>query len=309
MALLLAAAALRRHRRGRGRGGALDPVAAHVQHHLRDNAERDAELVAGLCRRLDVPYHRRDVHPGASPGNLAANARRLRYEALCEVARDTGAPFVATAHHAADQLETMLAALGRGAGIEGLAGMRWARPLGEGVTLVRPLLEVRPATLRDLCRRAGAPFHDDPTNADPSTLRGRLRRDVLPVLEELWPGAAARASGTAGMIDAARALVNEKLRAVFGPPGRRHWPRAALRDLPAALVAAGLRRAVLAARGAPAPGSADSPGRVQLQRAAAAILDDVRRPRRFQWPGGLALVVRARMVELRPGDPSPRASE
>jgi tRNA(Ile)-lysidine synthase len=132
-------------------------------------------------------------------GNVAANARRLRYKALAEVTGELGARHVAVAHHAEDQLETMLMAMCRGAGARGLAAMRSARRMN-GVTIVRPLLGVLKRDCEDMCRCAEVAWREDASNRDATRRRARLRRDVTPILEELWPGAARRAAACAKII-------------------------------------------------------------------------------------------------------------
>ena len=121
--------------------------------------------------------------------------------------------------------------------------MRWTRPAEDGLTLVRPLLAVRKADCEDFCRAADVTWREDPTNTDPSTARGRLRRDVVGVLESLWPDAATRATGTADIVAAARELLNTQLQCAFGEPSVRQWDRDVLRELSPVVIAAGLRRA------------------------------------------------------------------
>jgi len=270
-------------------------AAVHVHHHLRGrSADDDADFAAELCRRFGVTLRTEHVRPGTRSGNVAENARELRYDALHRVARQLGAPFIAVGHHADDQFETILIALCRGAGVEGLAGMPWTRPLGEGVSLVRPLLAVRRSDCEDFCRAAGVTWRDDPSNADPKNLRARLRRDVLPLLEELWPDAPARAAAGADAVDAARVTLNARLEETFGPATRRQWSREALACLPLPVIAAGLRRAALDA----APGLSDAFGRRLLLPAAEAIVSGDEKPRRFDWPGGLVLRVTKRQARI-----------
>ena len=289
VALLLATAVLARRD-----DPVVTPVVVHVNHHLRDGAPEDEVFVVELCRRFGLDVHVRHVHPDGRPGNLQANARSLRYQALAASARSAGAAFIAVAHHADDQLETMLMALGRGAGLDGLSGMRWTRPAGDGLTLVRPLLAIRKADCEDLCRAAGISWREDPTNTDPSTARGRLRRDVVGVLESLWPDAATRATGTADVIAAARESFEALLHRAFGAPVVRQWDRDALRALSPVVIAAGLRRAAVEAD----PAVADDLGQSVLGTVAEAIADADRRPRRFDWPRSLRVVVTAGEVRL-----------
>lgn len=266
----------------------------HVHHHLRLEAESDAQHVQTVCESLAIPFRLEHVHPAGKAGNLAAHARRLRYEALLHVAQDTNSMFVAVAHHAEDQLETMLMALCRGAGIDGFSAMAWKRRLDEDITLIRPLLTSRKSECESLCLAAGIKWIDDASNLDRSKSRVRLRVDVLPVLEDLWPGASERAAATAEILHAASALVEERLQAVFGDEQQHCWDRKKICELHAPLIAAGLRRAAVAAQG----GIDDDMGQRQLMPVAEAILDSERRPRRFKLSRNLSVVVTADEITL-----------
>jgi tRNA(Ile)-lysidine synthase len=300
VALLLAGRALA-ERDAKGAAGIV-PVAVHVHHHLRGgDADGDAAFVASLCADLDVEIHVEHVRPDDGPGNLAQRARTMRYEALRRVAASVRAPAVAVAHHGDDQLETLVMALARGAGADGLGGMPWRRPIDDDVALVRPLLDLRADDCRALCRRAGIGWREDASNLDPASARGRLRRDVMPVLEALWNGAPRRATHTAELLAAAGGALERQLDTVLGDRSRRRWPRAALADLPVPIIAAGLRRAAVHA----APDRRDDLGQRLLLPAAEAIADDDVRPRSFDWPGGLHLEITARDVALVAGDDPP----
>ncbi len=291
---LLAACHVLAHRRSEGQR-VLQPIVVHVNHHLRASADDDASFVVDLCDQLELEHHLKDVHPANVSGNVAANARRLRYAALAEVARDVNAAYVAVAHHGDDQLETLLIALCRGAGLDGLSGMAWQRPLGGDLTLVRPLLGLRKVNCEAYCQMAQLKWRDDPTNTDISQVRGRLRRDVIPVLEQLWPEVGRRATGAAEALAMARDALEAQLAGSFGPPTTRAWDRTALAELPVPIIAAGLRRAALNA----APEIADTLGQTLLYQAAEAITADDRSPKQFHWPGGLLVYLTARSVELR----------
>jgi tRNA(Ile)-lysidine synthase len=284
-ALLIACAVLRDREAG---NGTFQPTVAHVNHHLRDAAEEDARHVRQLCAQLCTPCEVVDIAPGALPGNVSANARRLRYEALVARARSVGAAHVAVAHHAEDQLETVLAAICRGAGLEGAAGMRWSRPLDAGVQLVRPLLGVSKVDCVSLCDAAGIMWREDPTNMDVSFRRARLRRDVLPVLEELWPGAAQRAAATADLLAIAAPCAEARLEEIFGSSAQRSWQRHQLAAHSVPLLTAGLRRAI--------PAEGMIPQR-QIIAAAEAIRDDETQPRTFAIGG--ASFVRITSSEIR----------
>lgn len=109
--------------------------------------------------------------------------RDARYALLTDLARQVGAKKVFTGHHAEDQTETVLLALFRGTGPEGLAGMAPMRPLADGIELVRPLLGVSRDALATYCAARHLPYALDPTNAD---LRYR-RNAVRAALSDLRP--------------------------------------------------------------------------------------------------------------------------
>jgi tRNA(Ile)-lysidine synthase len=183
-------------------------VVAHVQHHLRDDAEDDARFVAQLAATLGLPFARRDVHPLHHGGNVEATARRQRYAALAQIAREHDATFIATAHHADDQLETLLMRLVRGTGVAGLRGIAWKRPAeAKGhepvVRVIRPMLAATHDQALDFLGQLQQPWRDDRTNRDTTRLRARLRHDVLPHLRHLHPRVAQHALALA---DDVRAL-------------------------------------------------------------------------------------------------------
>jgi len=296
LALLLGLFAinLRRDRRERPFG----IVAAHVHHHLRPSADDDLTHVQSVCQRLSVPCEVKHVEPHGLPGNVSANARRLRYAALQQVADEHGAAWIATAHHAEDQLETMIMALCRGTGPEGFAGMPMMRDDGQNARLIRPLLRLPKRDCLSMCEAAGMSWRTDPTNADARRVRARLRRDVMPVLDELWPGAAERTAATAQFLHQAHEMMEARVQEVFGDRTVGAWTRSSLRAERELILTTGLRRAALTMR----PGIADALGLVHVQGAATAIRSANQRPQRFIWPGQLRLEINAREVRLLHGD-------
>ena len=173
----------------------------HVVHDLRPAAEAQADLalVERLGERLGLPLHVERVR--VPPGNAEGNARTERYAALKRLAAATRCRYVASAHHADDVLETMLANLIRGSGPRGLRGPAPRRRLGNVAVLVRPMLHATRAQSEALCAHHDWAWAHDATNDDPgdqtARLRAALRARVLPVLEELRPGAATRAARAA----------------------------------------------------------------------------------------------------------------
>lgn len=165
-------------------------VVAHFNHALRSEADADERFVGQLAQRLGLEclVRRNRVPAGltARPTGVEEVARNARYDFLRQAAAECGARYVATAHTADDQAETVLHRILRGTGIRGLAGMRRARSLVEGVTLFRPLLTVRRAELIAYLSGLDQPFCQDATNLERRFTRNRLRHELLPQLAEQY---------------------------------------------------------------------------------------------------------------------------
>lgn len=175
-------------------------ILAHVNHLLRgDESDGDELFVQGLPAlwqfgkdpRLTFRVTRIDMAQLAKVerGNLESVARRERYRWLTELAQAESAAWIATGHSADDQAETVLFRLLRGSGVLGLAGMVECRMLDAGVRLLRPLLSVRRQALLDYLHINYIPYRVDSSNRDLRFTRNRLRRELLPLLQEQYnPG-------------------------------------------------------------------------------------------------------------------------
>jgi tRNA(Ile)-lysidine synthase len=161
--------------------------AIHIHHGLQDAADEFEAHCRNVCAAIGMPIDVRRVAarnaPGESPEDAARNAR---YQALARAARDAGLQSVLLGQHADDQVETLLLALSRGAGLPGLAAMP---PVfqRDGVVFVRPLLALSAKAIREWIAEQGVPIVEDPTNADTSFTRNRIRHLLLPALEEAFP--------------------------------------------------------------------------------------------------------------------------
>ena len=170
--------------------------AAHLNHGLRETAGRDEKFVRDWCGRRGVPlavgfedvagYARRE---GLS---LEEAGRTLRYRFLGQAALEAGCPLIATGHHAGDNAETVLMNLIRGCGLKGLAGIPERRD-----NIVRPMLEVSRGEIEAYLKEHGVPHVEDETNDDVNYTRNKVRHQLLPLLEELNPQAAAHIAAAA----------------------------------------------------------------------------------------------------------------
>lgn len=161
--------------------------AVHVHHGLQAAADDFVVHCEGLCGQLGVALTVQRVDARHATGDSPEDtARRARYEALDAYAREQKIATIALAQHADDQVETVLLALSRGAGLAGLAAMpaQWQR--GD-VQFLRPLLSISAGTIRATARAQGLTWVEDPSNTDERYTRNRIRARLLPVIEAAFP--------------------------------------------------------------------------------------------------------------------------
>lgn len=165
--------------------------AVHVHHGLQAAADQFASHCEAVCARLHVPLRVVRVMARHAPGDSPEDAaRKARYEAFRALAHEEWAQqaikSIAIAQHADDQVETILLALSRGAGLPGLSAMpaHWQR---DGLSYYRPLLQVPASEIRAWLARRGAAFIEDPTNTDERFTRNRIRARLLPALAQAFP--------------------------------------------------------------------------------------------------------------------------
>jgi tRNA(Ile)-lysidine synthase len=156
---------------------------AHVNHGLRESAWQDECVALRVAAALGLPIDVSALEPSKRD---EASLREARYGALLGVARHRGASAIATAHHAEDQSETVLLALFRGAGPEGLGGIEPRRPLSDDIDVIRPLLRIASEELRYYCHVNHLPYAVDPTNLDASLRRNAVRA-ALDALRPAFP--------------------------------------------------------------------------------------------------------------------------
>ena len=215
VALLRAMTAIAREAPGAGK-----LIVAHLNHSLRgDASDQDERFVVETCRELNIPCEvgKADVGETARQAGdgLEAAARNARYQFLQQTAEKLGARYVATAHTADDQAETVLHRIVRGSGIAGLAGIPRSRALGPAVTLIRPMLDLRRSDVEAYLASIDQPFRIDTSNRDPRFTRNRIRHDLLPQIRESYnpqvTDALLRLSTTAGEAQAVIESLVERL--------------------------------------------------------------------------------------------------
>jgi tRNA(Ile)-lysidine synthase len=158
--------------------GAEDVHALHVNYRLRQGAEDGERAARAICGALRIDLH--VERPNLSRGNLQAMARKARYDAAERLRARTSSNWIATGHSRTDLAETVLYRLAASPGTRPLLGLR-----ARSGRVIRPLLGMGRAEIRELATVAALPFADDETNADRTFARNRIRAEVLPVLGEI----------------------------------------------------------------------------------------------------------------------------
>ncbi len=200
-----------------------------VDHGLQEGSREVAEAVVAQLAERDIEALVTTVVVGPAGDGVEAAARAARYEALSAAARDD--ELVLLGHTLDDQAETVLLGLARGSGTRSLAGM----PARRG-RFVRPLLGLRAATTREACRELGLRVWDDPENFVTRYARVRVRRAVMPVLEEeVGPGVAEALARTARLARADADLLDGLAAREFEARGGERLDTAWLAGLPDAL--------------------------------------------------------------------------
>ena len=165
------------------------PIIAYFNHQLRKSALSEEDFARKMGKKFasKTVIGRGDVFQSAEEENLGVEeaAREHRYRFLRQIAVDNKTKFVAVAHHADDQVETVLMHILRGSGLTGLGGIRHMRKFfeNEDTLLIRPLLNVWKWEILEYCKKHDLSFCLDETNADPQYLRNRIRIELMPELE------------------------------------------------------------------------------------------------------------------------------
>ena len=214
--------------------------AVHVNHGLRGSeSDGDEAFVRQLCEKLGVPLYLYRADPPENPGE--GWAREVRYGFFRQAMQASGADALVLAHHRDDQAETLLLHLLRGAGLNGLKGMAFSAQV-EGMRVLRPLLSLSRESLRAYLVQKGLPWREDASNADPRFLRNAIRHELLPLMEQLAPGAAARMARTALLLQQDDAVLTDLAAAFLARYPGHAIPLEAIRSQPHGLQSRILRQ-------------------------------------------------------------------
>lgn len=181
---------------------------AHLDHGLRLDSPEDFKFVRDLASSLGVKFIGKRVELakmlGPDKARLEEEAREKRYRFFYEAACEFKATVVLTAHHADDQAETVLQRILRGTAMRGLAGIHETRILALDVRVVRPLLPFRRSEIEAYAAERSLKHREDSSNSDVRFTRNRIRHEILPMLEKVYPGCA---ENLAAVADAAQSAL------------------------------------------------------------------------------------------------------
>lgn len=164
-------------------------TACHVNHMIRGKeADRDEEFCRSFCRERGIAFVCERIDVPALCGNAAVEetARAVRYEALVRCAEQTGSSYIALAHTASDNAETVLFHLARGCGTKGACGIPILRS-EHGKTILRPLLFCTRKDVEAYCDAHGLPHVEDTTNENTDYTRNYMRHEIVTRMERINP--------------------------------------------------------------------------------------------------------------------------
>ena len=201
--------------------GRIMPEAIHVNHGLRgEESDGDEAFCRDICERLQIPLHivRLDLE-----GRTDENAcREERFRSFRDTLAQTGIRSLLLAHNRDDVAETFMMRLMRGAGTEGLACMG-ACDEHESFTIYRPLSGTGREEIRTALRRAGIAWREDSSNSSGVYFRNLVRSRLIPVMEEMSPGAAARIAQTVSILAGENEQLDREARAFLQEHSYRRW--------------------------------------------------------------------------------------
>lgn len=184
----------------------------HIHHGLQKPADQWLEFCEKLAKKYQVHFDFRLLHfADQAQGNIEARARAERYEALTDLCIEHEIEDLLLAHHQNDQAETVLIQLLRGSGVAGLSGMpihRSRSEAGQLITLWRPLLNQSRADLESYAKQNKLKWVEDPSNQNTRFRRNAIRKEIIPKLEKIQPGAIANLARSADLLAQSQVLLD-----------------------------------------------------------------------------------------------------
>lgn len=151
-------------------------VCLHVNHRLRPEADTETDYVVDVCKKMNIPCHIFYWDAEKPENGLEAAAREARYKMMTDFCHENGIEYLLTAHQSDDQIETFLMNLSRGSGLYGLSAML-PKTTRDGITILRPLLEVSRGELKKYCDDNNIKYFIDSMNSDEHYTRVKMRQN------------------------------------------------------------------------------------------------------------------------------------
>lgn len=196
----------------------------HINHNIRprEELEKERELVVTTCRKLKVSLTIAKISPGLITGyarkkkcGVEAAARHFRYLAFKKTCERFGIQYIATAHTADDQMETLIYRIFKGSSTESLRGIPKKRKLGKEIFVVRPMLTIRRKDIDEYARERQLEYSEDSTNSGIDYVRNRIRHFAIPALDKAIPDWRGGLLRSAAKILAMVRLQNRQARSVL----------------------------------------------------------------------------------------------
>jgi len=184
---------------------------AHCNFKLRgEESDEDETFVRSEAKKYDLPLHVKEFdtkkYTSTHKCSIQMAARDLRYNWFQELLKEKGYDYIITAHHANDNLETFLINLSRGTGIDGLCGIP-----EKSDCILRPLLAFSKNEIIDYARENNLKWREDHSNQDTKYLRNKIRKELVPLLNELNPSFLDSFSNTIANLKGSNEIVDHRM--------------------------------------------------------------------------------------------------
>lgn len=154
-------------------------IVAHVNHHMREQSEIEEKYIVEICEKLNIPCYVKELYFEKEESNFEATARKLRYEFFINLVSKVKADFLVLAHHANDNVETIMMRIMRGSSLAGYAGMQEVTNM-KGVAVIRPFLNVSKEEIINYQREKCVVYFEDESNSSSDYTRNRIRKEIIP---------------------------------------------------------------------------------------------------------------------------------
>ena len=158
-------------------------IVAHVNHHMREQSDIEESYITEICEKLNIPCFVKGLYFDDLENNFEATARKLRYDFFLDLVSKENADYLVLAHHANDNIETIMMRIMRGSSLAGYSGMREVTNM-KGVTVIRPFLNISKKDIISYqCNNKVVYFEDESNSSDDYT-RNRIRKEIVPKMFE-----------------------------------------------------------------------------------------------------------------------------